>query len=36
MRYVVPAVLSDEGKRSLYDAGVFDPFEDDDQVHKIY
>ncbi|KAH7666666.1 DnaJ domain-containing protein [Dioscorea alata] len=25
------SVLSDEGKRSLYDAGVFDPFEDDDQ-----
>ncbi|KAJ0979901.1 hypothetical protein J5N97_015375 [Dioscorea zingiberensis] len=25
------SVLSDEGKRALYDAGAFDPFEDDDQ-----
>jgi hypothetical protein len=26
------AVLSDKGKRAMYDAGLFDPLDDDDQV----
>ncbi|KAF3793823.1 DnaJ-like protein subfamily B member 6 [Nymphaea thermarum] len=26
------AVLSDEGKRALYDAGLFDPLEEEDEV----
>jgi hypothetical protein len=34
MLYVgfVDAVLSDKGKRAMYDAGLFDPLDGDDQV----
>lgn len=32
LRSCVPAVLSDQGKRAMYDAGLYDPLEDDDQV----
>ncbi|CAN6468601.1 unnamed protein product [Victoria cruziana] len=28
------AVLSDEGKRTLYDAGLFDPLEGEDEVSR--
>ena len=29
------AVLSDKGKRTMYDAGLFDPLDDDDQVEAL-
>lgn len=29
----VGAVLSDKGKRAMYDAGLFDPLDGDDQVN---
>lgn len=28
-------MLSDEGKRTLYDAGLFDPFEEDEEVEVM-
>jgi len=30
---LVGAVLSDKGKKAMYDAGLFDPLDDDDQVN---
>ena len=32
---LVDAVLSDKGKRAMYDAGLFDPLDDDDQVKQV-
>lgn len=29
---LVGAVLSDKGKKAMYDAGLFDPLDDDDEV----
>ncbi|XP_050382302.1 uncharacterized protein LOC126799196 isoform X2 [Argentina anserina] len=29
------SVLSDQGKRSLYDAGVYDPLEEEDEVRTL-
>jgi hypothetical protein len=29
------AVLSDEGKRSMYDAGLYDCLEDEDEVRTV-
>jgi hypothetical protein len=31
---LVGAVLSDKGKKAMYDAGLFDPLDDDDQVNQ--
>lgn len=30
------AVLSDQSKRSMYDAGLYDPLEEEDQVRTYY
>jgi hypothetical protein len=32
--FLVGAVLSDKGKKAMYDAGLFDPLDDDDQVNE--
>jgi hypothetical protein len=32
--WLVGAVLSDKGKKAMYDAGLFDPLDDDDQVNQ--
>ncbi|KAL3030305.1 hypothetical protein AAZX31_03G212800 [Glycine max] len=30
------SVLSDQSKRSMYDAGLYDPLEEEDQVRKVF
>lgn len=36
MRSDAPAVLADSGKRAIYDAGLFDPVDDDDQARGFF
>lgn len=34
--FVCAIVLSDESKRSMYDAGLYDPLEEEDQVRNRF